>query len=184
MATFPSSGPIRPGAGFDSPLEMLGACHERMQRQFGTLRRLVPHVAAHGADARAREAAAAVMRYFDHAAADHHADEEQDLFPALLEAMAGSDAVCLRDLVRALTLQHQELHRHWLALRPLLADIAAGQAAALDAALVERLVSAYTEHLQREDAELLPLAARLIDDAQWQRIGRAMRLRRGITGAD
>lgn len=41
------------------------------------------------------------MRYFD-TAARHHEDEEQDLFPALLESMAGSDAVCLRELTASL----------------------------------------------------------------------------------
>ena len=95
-----------PSATFEAPLEMLAACHGRIERQGETLRRLVPHVAANGSDQPAREAAQAVLRYFDRAALDHHADEEQDLFPALLEAMAGSDAVCLRELTEQLTQQH------------------------------------------------------------------------------
>lgn len=173
-----------PSATFEAPLEMLAACHGRIERQCETLRRLVPHVAAHGSDQAAREAAQAVLRYFDHAALDHHADEEQDLFPALLEAMAGSDAVCLRDLTEQLTRQHRELEAHWRALRPVLEHIAAGEAVALDAALVEGMVGHYEQHLQRENDELLPMAARLIDDAALQRIGRAMRQRRGIEAVD
>lgn len=177
-------GHAHPAAGFDAPLQMLAACHQRLQRQCATLRRLLPHVAAHGADEQAREAAQAVIRYFDRAAVDHHADEEQDLFPALLEAMAGSDAVCLRELVAALTVQHRELERHWQALRRPLQRIAAGEPAALPPALVEGFVAAYAQHLQREDAELLPMAARLIDEATLQHIGDAMRLRRGIAPGD
>lgn len=173
-------GHSSPSAGFDAPLEMLAACHQRLQRQCATLRRLVPHVAAHGADTQAREAATAVMRYFDRAAVDHHADEEQDLFPALLESMAGSDAVCLRELVASLSQQHRELESHWHALRPQLQRVAAGDAAVLDAALVEGLVVANEQHLAREEAELLPMAARLIGDEALQEIGRAMRQRRGI----
>jgi hypothetical protein len=80
-------------AGTDEPLEMLSACHARIQSQCATLRRLVAHLLAHGVDAEARLAAASVMRYFDTSARHHHADEEEDLFPALIEAMAGSDAV-------------------------------------------------------------------------------------------
>ena len=78
-------GPMKeaiPGAGFDAPLAMLATCHERGERQCATLLRLVAHLREHGADAQAREAATAVMRYFDRASPDHHADEETDLFPA------------------------------------------------------------------------------------------------------
>jgi hypothetical protein len=51
------------------------------------------------------------MRYFDVAARQHHEDEEQDLYPALLESMAGSDAICLRQVGfhRALSEHHCEI---------------------------------------------------------------------------
>ena len=47
------------------------------------------------------------MRDFDTSARHHHDDEERDLFPALIESMAGSDAVCLRELTAALTAEHR-----------------------------------------------------------------------------
>lgn len=61
-------GHSAPAVGFEVPLEILAACHGRVQRQCETLLRLVAHVQAHGADRPAQEAAAAVMRYFDTAA--------------------------------------------------------------------------------------------------------------------
>ena len=91
-----------PGASTEAPLEMLAACHGRVHKQCETLGRLAAHLPTHGSDTAAQQAATAVMRYFDTAARDHHADEEEDLFPALLEAMAGSDAVCLRALTDGL----------------------------------------------------------------------------------
>ena len=81
-----------PAAGPEDPLAMLSACHERVERQCRTLTRLLPHLAQHGADAQAREAGQAVLRYFDEAAPNHHADEEDDL-QAL---MAGADAAPTR----------------------------------------------------------------------------------------
>ena len=45
---------------------------------------------------------------------------------------------------------------------------------------MERFVDAYTQHLARENAELLPMAARLLDDAALREIGSAMQRRRGI----
>jgi hemerythrin-like domain-containing protein len=173
-----------PGPGFEVPLEMLSACHGRVEQQCATLRRLVAHLPAHGADAQARAAAAAVIRYFDTSAAHHHADEEVDLFPALLESMAGSDATCIRALVDALRGEHRELETRWHRVRAVLERIAAGEAAALDAGDVDAMVGLYERHIEREEAELLPMAARLLDDATLDAIGRAMRERRGVHSID
>lgn len=102
-----------PTVGFEVPLEMLSACHLRIEAQLETLRRLVPYLANHGSDDEARAAASSVMRYFDTSAMQHHADEEEDLFPALLESMAGSDPVCLREMTQSLVAEHRDLETRW-----------------------------------------------------------------------
>ena len=102
-----------PAAGFEAPLEMLSACHGRVERQCQTLLRLVPHLAANGPDQAAREAAQNVMRYFDTSAPHHHTDEEEDLFPALLESAPESELASLRDLIDVLRAQHRELEQAW-----------------------------------------------------------------------
>ncbi len=173
-------GHSAPAVGTEAPLEMLAACHQRVHRQCATLQRLVPHLAAHGSDADARSAASAVMRYFDTSARDHHADEEVDLFPALIESMAGSDAVCLRELTQSLTHDHRQLEQRWAALRAVLAQVAAGTGVRLAADDVQAFVGAYAQHIEREEAELLPMAKRLLGDVELDHIGEAMRLRRGI----
>ena len=175
---FPGFTP--PAAGTEAPLEMLAACHGRVERQCATLRRLATHIQTHGSDMQARTAAVNVMRYFDTAAKHHHEDEEADLFPALLEAMAGSDAVCLRELVAGLAGEHRDFERMWTGLRSDLAEIVVGGAALLPPAAVESFVAAYASHIEKEDSELLPLAARILSEGQLDAIGRAMRLRRGI----
>lgn len=179
----PMPGHSSPSASFEAPLEMLLACHQRIHKQCATLRRLVPHLQQHGADAQAREAAAQVLRYFNTAAVHHHADEEQDLFPALLESMAGSDAVCLRELIDGLNAQHQDLDARWREVKRVLDRVAAGEAVTLDAAAVEAMAEAYAAHIALEEGELLPMAARLLDHTALQRMGAAMRERRGIAGA-
>lgn len=169
-----------PAAGPEAPLDMLAACHTRVEKQCQTLTRLQPHLATHGSDGAAREAASAVMRYFDTAAKHHHEDEEQDLFPALLESMAGSDALCIRELTGALRAEHRQLEGRWAALRARLEAIAEGEALTLDEDEVNGFVSAYRAHIAKEDSELLPMAARLLGEADLQTIGRAMRTRRGF----
>jgi hemerythrin-like domain-containing protein len=174
-------GHSAPRGSFEVPLEMLSACHARVEQQCAALRRLVPHLAAHGADADARAAAAAVMRYFDTSGQDHHADEEVDLFPALVDSMAGSDAVCLRELVGALTTDHRQLETAWQRVRQVLVRIAVGDdSATLEASDVEALAGLYERHIAREENELLPMAARLLSDDVLERIGRAMRERRHV----
>lgn len=177
-------GPSAPAAGFEVPLEMLAACHGRIEQQCATLARLADHLAAQGADQAARDAAAHVMRYFDTAARDHHADEELDLFPALIDAMAGSDAVCLRAMTAALTREHRELEQRWQSIRGVLTQVAAGLPAALTADAVTAFISLYQRHIAQEEAELLPMAERLLSDAELDRIGRAMRERRGVRSVE
>jgi hemerythrin-like domain-containing protein len=182
MIDLPGQG--APAAGFEVPLEMLSACHGRVERQCQTLRRLVPHLAAHGSDDDARKAATNVLRYFDTAAQDHHADEEADLFPALLQVAAGDDAEHARALVAQLLAEHQELATHWQRMRAVLARVAAGEPVAIESAAVEALVTRYEQHIAREEDDLLPMAARLLDLATLDTIGRAMRRRRGVPDPD
>lgn len=165
-------------AGFDTPLALLSACHERIAKQCTTLQRLPAHLAVHGADDAARQAVAQVMRYFDTAGRLHHQDEEEDLFPALFEAMAGSDAVCLHEMHARITREHRALDAAWQTLYTQLVPLKEGNATALDPQSVEDFALRHRRHIDFEEGELLPLAARLLSDAQLQVIGQAMRARR------
>ncbi len=179
--SFPGFNP--PAASTEAPLEMLSACHGRIETQCAALERLLDHLALHGADADAQSAALKIMRYFDSAAIDHHADEEADLFPALLESMAGSDPVCLREMTAGLCNEHRQLERLWAVVRALLqgvVDGTAGKIAAADREAIETLVVLYRRHIEREERELLPMAARLLGEAELAAVGMAMRRRRGL----
>lgn len=181
--TIPFPGHAAPTASTDVPLEMLAACHLRIRHQCATLRRLADYLPTRGSDEQAQQAATAVLRYFDTAAAHHHADEEEDLFPALLESVAGSDPVCIRELIYTLEREHRRLDAAWRHLRKALVDIADGRQAVLDPAQVDGFVQAYERHIELEEADLLPLADRLLDQRQIEALGLAMRSRRGL-GAD
>jgi hypothetical protein len=90
------------------------------------------------------------------------------------------DAVCLRDLTDALKADHHALAADWQRVRAALERIAAGTSARLSSDDVEALIGRYERHIEREEKELLPMAARLLSDVELARIGRAMRERRGI----
>jgi len=171
------SDPAAPS--FDDPLGMLSACHRRIERQLATLARLQRHLPEHGCDTDARAAARGIVKYFDTAAPNHHADEEESVFPRLEDAVPARPVTLIAELER----EHEALAAYWRKLRPLLAGIAAGQRANLAPKQVAEIVTAYEGHIAREESELIPLAARTFDAATIAAIGREMAQRRSVAFA-
>lgn len=163
--------------GFDDPLEMLEACHGRIQSQCATLKKLLEYLPRHGCDMQAQQAAQAILRYFDTAGQHHHQDEECDLFPCLCET-PNTEA---RELVARLLDEHKGMEAAWLRLRPMLLAIADGKSGELDKAAAEQFVDVYDRHIEVENGKLLPLATRLLSDSQLKTLGQSMAARRGVT---
>ena len=130
-----------PAPGFDQPLAMLRACHERIQRQCATLAKLAAHLRSDGLTDSARQAAADIRRYFSSAGRQHHADEEQDLFPRLRTEPG------LAGLLDTLVREHAVMETLWQGLEPLLA--APETISDLDAfaQLAGEFNAAYAQHL-------------------------------------
>lgn len=169
-------GEIAPG--LDHPLEILYACHGKIQHQLDTLQKLAAHLPRHGCDEQARQAAQNILRYFDTAGQFHHQDEEDNLFPALL-ALEVPDKEAIKTLVERLLAQHQVMFAAWSDVRAVLVKIAEGIETPLPDALVDRLVGSYTPHIHLEETELLPLSARLLNPEQITGLGKEMAKRRG-----
>jgi hemerythrin-like domain-containing protein len=168
-------GSVAPG--FDQPLDVLLACHGRIEKQCTTLQKLLAHLPQHGSDAQAQQAAQAILNYFDTAAVHHHDDEERNLFP-LLER-AGHGEWC--EVVELLTGEHDDLAQLWRALRPPLLAIAQGEAVVLNVTHSERFISGYRSHIAFENERVLPLARQILSAADVQSLGRAMAARRGVS---
>lgn len=167
-------------ADFEHPLQMLEACHGRIEMQCKTLRKLAEHLPVHGCDAQAQQAASNIMRYFDSAGRHHHEDEEQDFFPRLARSARGLDAERVAFLVGRLTREHRELEQAWVKLREALETVAHGDNAPLDENEVDRFCRLYNSHIVMERDTLIPLATRLVSDEDMTVIGRAMAARRGV----
>ena len=84
---------------------------------------------------------------------------EDLVYPALVESMAGSDAVCLRNLTGNLTRERDELDRLWRA-----AILPGLLAKAPDDTGVRVWITDFESHLRQVDEELLPMVPRLFDD--------------------
>jgi pyridoxamine 5'-phosphate oxidase len=166
--------------GFDQPIAVLKHCHGRIRKQLATLERLLSHLPEHGADEAARQAASAVMKYFEKAAHLHHDDEEQDLIPMLRAVAQGDDAATLQALAPVILQDHKDMDALWQDLHEQLAGIADGSSSTLSAPGVQRFVQRYTAHMEREESIIAPMALRLFSSEQMRRLGEAMQRRRGI----
>jgi hemerythrin-like domain-containing protein len=171
--------PRQPGPSFDEPLEMLAACHERIEAQLRTLERLGPHLEKHGCDAEAKAAAQAVLRYFDSAGRLHHQDEDQDLFPLLRgrAAVAGRPEVAAA--IEELEREHETMETQWTRLRARLEAIAAGEAR-LDAEDVARFAWLYRRHMDQEATAVWPFARETLDAGNLAMLGSRMAARRNV----
>jgi hemerythrin-like domain-containing protein len=175
----------KPGSHFSDPIGLLTDCHRRIERFLSVL----VQVAAQAGDGPLtddqRTALDTALRYFREAAPNHTADEEDTLFPRM-RRMDRPEAKAVLASVDSLEEDHeraQELHDE--ADRLGQAWLASGTLAAADAArftvILARLSELYRGHIEVEEHEVFPVAARLLDASEREVIGGEMAARRGLS---
>jgi hemerythrin-like domain-containing protein len=177
-------GQSTPAAGFEQPFEMLGACHERVERMLRLIIRLQEHLQTQGLDDQVRQAARDVMRYFDLAAPLHHEDEERHVFPPL---MCSADPVVMA-LVLRLSQDHRQMEVAWQGARSVLLALAEHGATPFVELTVWQKVALndfarlYRQHLDDEDKVIYPVAKVQMSAEALATMGTDMMARRGVTG--
>jgi hypothetical protein len=128
----------------------------------------------------AREVAAGTLVLFRNAVFEHHADEEIELFPAVLRSAApGQEADRVQAMVERLTAEHRAIESRWKNLEPLVKAAARGKPADLDLDAVGDLVCAYLAHARFEEQQFLPLAEAILgrDSKHMAALGLSLHLR-------
>lgn len=144
----------------NAPVEEFSHCHEGILSQLTELARLPELVQA---ALRARRIADASERFFREVVLVHHAEEEQELFPAVLQsARAGAERDKVQALVERLTLDHRDIEKAWRQLEPEVHAAARGRDGTLDAARVAAFVARYRGHAEHEEKVFLPLASAIL----------------------
>jgi hemerythrin-like domain-containing protein len=161
-----------PAVGFEQPYEMLGACHDRVERSLALLLRLAAHLQTQGADSQARDAARDVLRYFDIAAPHHHEDEERHVVPRL---RALGEAA----LAELLLQEHRDMQAAYQRLRPGL--LALRDAAELpDTADWPAFATLYRAHIELEETRIYPATRDGLSATQLAAMGEEMAGRRRV----
>lgn len=164
-------------AGADSARAALGLCHRCIGGMLDRLDALAAEIAAAATGTPAAalaDRARTLVAELDEAMAVHIADEESDIFPALL---ATCDAPARRaqafELVSSLLVEHREMAEHWHALRIALLAIGSGIAVSFPGGTAASYLALSRAHVAREELELADLM-RVIDAPRTQTIAVAI----------
>jgi hypothetical protein len=153
MSQTPSTPAAEPS---DAPLLNFSNCHAGIishLKTFGELPALLAPAE------RARKIAEETLGFFRDAVYEHHAEEEKELFPAVLaSAVKGEERDRVQVMVDQLTAEHRVVEAAWFKLEPELKKVAKGHTSELNVAGVEHLVQSYLAHAAYEEAHFLPLA--------------------------
>ncbi len=155
-----STRPARPKITMPAVFESLDATHREVLKMLQALEQLLVHVdEKKGADEVARESARAIVSFFNGPAQQHHADEEAQVFPELLD---GSDAE-LAQHVHRLQQDHGWLEQDWLEMCAPIEAIASGYNwydLEMLRNAVPVFVALYHEHIVLEESVVYPAAKR------------------------
>lgn len=144
----------------DQPIQDFSNCHIGIVTVLDDLTAMSSqrHPLAHR-----REVAGRILKFFKDVVTAHHAEEEADLFTAVLaDAVAGDEQTQVQALVDKLVEEHRHLEHLYAQLAPLLSAIAGGDDIPLDATTTATLVTDYRAHARFEEEVFLPLAQTIL----------------------
>ena len=135
--------------------------------------------------AQARRVAADALSFFRAAVFEHHAEEEGELFPAVLASTGeGAEREKVQQLVDALTAEHRQVEAAWNRIEPKLKAVAKGHETDVDPADIANLVKTYQAHARFEEEQFLPLSQTILgrNSNHLAALGVAMHMRHALPG--
>lgn len=143
-----------------SPIEDFSQCHAGILthlQALGTLPALLEPAT------RARQIAHDTLGFFRDAVFEHHAEEEKELFPAVLaSATKGEEHDRVQALINTLTAEHRKVEAAWAKLEPKLKAVAKGHDSDVDGADIQALVQTYEAHARFEEDVFLPMSQTIL----------------------
>lgn len=144
----------------DTSLAGFSECHHDFVAQLHSALYLPELVEA---AAKARVMANDLLKMFGQGVSTHHAEEENELFPAVLEAAEpGAEFEQVRAMVDQLVSEHRDMEARWAQLKPAVEAVARGGTGAVDAALIQDMVQHFFAHAHFEEEHFLPLAQKIL----------------------
>jgi len=175
-----SHPPDTPGS--HTPIDDFSQCHVGIVSHLHTLGELPALLQP---ARQARLIAAGTIKFFREAVYEHHAEEERELFPAVLaSAVKGEERDKVQSLVNSLTAEHRKVEADWHRLEPRLKAVAKGHDADIDGAEITALVQTYLAHARLEEEVFLPLSQAILgrNSNHLAALGMSMHMRHALPG--
>jgi iron-sulfur cluster repair protein YtfE (RIC family) len=151
------------------PITSFTRCHLGIVSQLEKTARLPELV---DAARRARQTATDTLALFQQTVLPHHAEEEAELFPAVLSAANAAERARLQPVVDRLIAEHRTTEALWKRMQPVmraaergsvsLPPPPRGSVSEIDAEGMEELVRKVLRHARYEETVFLPVAERIL----------------------
>lgn len=166
----------------EQPIDEFSNCHGGILGKLDALGRL-PALLEPAAEA--RRIATESLDFFTSVVYEHHAEEERELFPAVLGSAAkGAERDLVQRMVDQLTREHRDIETAWERLKPHLKAISKGHDAEFDSSALTALVAHYKAHAAFEEREFLPLSKTILgrNGDHLAALGVSLHMRRALPG--
>jgi len=162
----------------ENPLQDFSGCHEGIINNFHQLLRLLVLINETPDSPKIKQIAKKQLNFFKEVVLEHHQEEEQELFTAVMESAAeGDEADLARKYIKRLVSEHRNLENMWKKIEDDIRRLSKGDAVDLDRATVERLAVEYLAHAEFEEQYFLPLSAKLLSKNDLSALGLSLHMR-------
>lgn len=162
----------------DNPLEDFSGCHEGIIENFRQLQKLVELTGQVEMSPEIKQLASKLLDFFKAVVLEHHAEEEQELFTAVMDsASKGAEADLAQTYIDQLIAEHRQLESMWASIEPDIQHLSRGKTARLDRDLAQELATQYLAHATFEEQYFLPLSARILSNNDLSALGLSLHMR-------
>lgn len=162
----------------ESPLNEFSGCHENIFENFRQLQAMLELLYKDGRADEVRVMAKAQLTFFKDVVFVHHAEEEHELFTAVMDsATEGDEAGQARKYIKRLVAEHRNLEAMWATIESDIRRLAKGKKAELDSEIAEKLARDYLAHATFEEQYFLPLSAKILSKSDLSALGMSLHMR-------
>lgn len=167
---------------FSNPLGLLSDCHRRIEQFLGVLIEVTDQARGAELTEDQRNGLEVALKYFREASPKHTSDEEESLFPRMLESSdeRARSAISQLDELHADHEKADAAHAEVEALGSQWLSVGTLSSESIERlkALLDQLQSTYEKHIAIEDHEIFPLAGQILSNEDLAAVGQEMAARR------